>query len=190
MPTQSPSPNLSIAHKLAKWAAIAGGVVLCALALITLASIIGREDTRLFSWPVIGPFLRTLDLSPIRGDFELVGIGTAIAVCLFMPWAQLHKGHAQVSFIIERFGRRAVLISDFLTDLLLLSVALGLTWRHAVGLMDKWAYQETTFILGLPLWIAYLGLMLGLCTWIVVGALATLHSARLIANRQRPGRSA
>jgi hypothetical protein len=49
----------SIVHALAKWLAIAGGVVLVAITVMTSFSIIGRA----LSW---------VGLGPVPGDFELV----------------------------------------------------------------------------------------------------------------------
>ena len=48
----------------AKWSAIVGGLVLCAITLMSVASITGRA--------LIG-----VGLGPVPGDFEMVEVGTA-----------------------------------------------------------------------------------------------------------------
>ena len=74
--------------------AFCGGVVLVAIALTTVISIVGRA-------------LIPIGLSPIRGDFELVEMGVAVAVFGFLPWCQLNRGHITVDvFLIN--ARRGV----------------------------------------------------------------------------------
>lgn len=67
----------------AKWSAIVGGLVLCAITLMSVASITGRA--------LIG-----VGLGPVPGDFEMVEVGTALAVFFFLPWCYLKGGHATV----------------------------------------------------------------------------------------------
>ena len=67
----------------ATWSAIVGGVVLCAITLMSVASITGRA--------LIG-----VGLGPVPGDFEMVEVGTALAVFFFLPWCYLKGGHATV----------------------------------------------------------------------------------------------
>ncbi|MEM6897355.1 MAG: TRAP transporter small permease, partial [Pseudomonadota bacterium] len=60
---------------LARTLAYLGGAILVALALMTLASIVGR-------WVNTGP------IRSIAGDYELVEAGVGIAVFAFLPWCQ------------------------------------------------------------------------------------------------------
>ena len=63
-----------------------GALVLTALATISVLSIVGRA----FAFAGLGP---------IRGDFELVEAGTALAVFCFLPWCHLRRGHATVDML-------------------------------------------------------------------------------------------
>ncbi|MFN3630141.1 MAG: TRAP transporter small permease [Casimicrobiaceae bacterium] len=129
-------------ERLAAWLAIAGGLILCAIALMTVASVTGRA----FVWAGLGP---------IPGDFELVELGVAVAVFFFLPWCHLRDGHATVDLLYTRLPvlvqRRLVLVSEWL----MLAVWVLLTWRLGHGLADKFGDRETTFILQLPVWWAY-----------------------------------
>lgn len=141
---------------LARSVAILGGVVLSAVALMTAVSIFGRA------------FLQ-YGLKPVPGDFELVEAGTAFVVCAFLPWCHLKRGHASVAVLTDMLSNRVNALIDFISDFILLFIAIVLTWRHIHGLLDKLGYGETTFILQYPLWWAYAGCLVGMITWIIVG---------------------
>jgi len=149
---------------LARASAIAGGVVLVFLSIMTGISIFGRG-------------LLWAGLRPVPGDFELIEAGIAFAVCAFLPWTQLRKGHASVSLLTDRLGDRANAAIALLTDMLLLTAAAFMTWRHFYGLLDKRNYGETTFILNYPLWWAYAGCLFGLAAWVIVAVWSVAASA-------------
>jgi hypothetical protein len=44
--------------------------------------------------------------SPIRGDFELVELGTGFAVFAFLPWVQINRQHASVEILTMHLGSR------------------------------------------------------------------------------------
>lgn len=154
-------------ERLAQIVAVLGGFMLLALTIMTVVSISGRQ-------------LIVFGLGPVPGDFELVAAGTAFAVSAFMPWTQLQRGHADVSILAERFPRRVNAVIDLVAELLLFGIAVVLTWRLIFGLLDKQAYGETTFILQFPLWWGYAACLLGLVTWIIVGAFSVWSAARAL----------
>ena len=129
-------------YRLAKWTAIAGGVMLSALTLMVVASVAGRA--------LIG-----VGLGPVPGDFELVEVGVGIAIFFFMPWCYLRGGHATVDLLYMHIPRWAQKAIDTLSDVLMLLVWLMLTWKLWDGLVEKKEYMETTFILQMPVWWAY-----------------------------------
>ena len=164
---------------LAKYVAIAGGLVLAAIAVVTLLSVIGRA-------------LIPLGLSPIPGDVELVEAGVLFAVFSFLPWCQLTAGHATVSILTDRFGARTNTVIVLLTDIVMLLVAVFIAWRHWVGMMDKMQYMETTFILRVPLWWTFAASMPGAFIFILVSAYCVVRSAAAVVspNPQMPAKGA
>ncbi len=70
--------------------ALAGGLVLTGLMLMSITSIAGRW---LFS-------------RPLPGDFELVEIGTGVAIFLFLPACQLRGANVIVDFFTTGMSRR------------------------------------------------------------------------------------
>lgn len=158
-------------ERLARWTAVLGGVVLIVVGVLTVISITGRG-------------LLFAGLKPIPGDFELVEAGTAFVVCAFMPWAQLQRGHASVAILTDRFPPVVNRLIDLLADAFLFAAAIIVTWRHFYGLLDKLAYQETTFILRFPIWWSYAGALVGMIVWVIVAAWCTANSVVALSSPQ------
>ncbi len=152
---------------LARKVALLGGLVLLLIAAITLVSVVGRA-------------LLPLGLKPLRGQFELVEAGTLFVISAFLPWCHLNRGHAAVAIFTDQLGPRFNALIDLVSDILLLGVALVVTWRHLAGMLDKMAYGETTFLLRFPLWWSYSAALIGLFTWILVGLWTSANSAHAL----------
>lgn len=150
-------------ERLARWLALFGGLVLAGLALMTVASIIGRAF--IFA-----------GLSPVRGDYELVQMGCAIAVFSFLPWCQLNRGHVTVDVIVDRFPARARAFLTLLGDVALFAAAVLIAWRLWLGVNDKRSYGEETYELGLQLWWGYGAAMVGAALFAVVAGYTAWRS--------------
>lgn len=154
--------------RLARWSAVTGGLVLVAITVMSVVSNAGRA-------------LTGVGLGPVPGDFELVELGTGLAVFLFLPWTYLRGGHATVDLLynhLPRPMRQAVLM---LCDVLMLALWVVLTWKLWDGMLEKREYAETTFILQLPVWWAYAACWVGAaigCLAYAAQALITLGLAR------------
>ncbi|HSR71461.1 MAG TPA: TRAP transporter small permease [Kiloniellales bacterium] len=123
-----------------------GGLLMVGLAAMVVASVLGR-------W---------LFLAPIPGDFELVAMGTAVAVFLFLPYCHLARGNVLVDLFLSGAPRRVQVLFDVLGALILAVIAGALAWRMVFGGVDIHHYNETTLILGLPVWLAFPFAVLGL----------------------------
>ena len=126
-------------ERVCRWLALAGGAVLIALTLLTVASIVLREAAG----------------RPIQGDFELVELGCAIAIFAFLPYCQLIGGNVRVEFVTARWPGRARAALDALASFAYGLVAALLAWRLALGGADLRAFNETTMVLGVPVWLAF-----------------------------------
>ena len=133
---------IGFVYRLAWWSALVGGIVLCALTLMVVASVSGRA--------LIG-----IGLGPVPGDFELVEAGTAVAVFFFLPWCYLRGGHATVDLLYSYMPPAARKTVNIVSDVLMLVVWLVMTWKLYEGMLEKKEYLETTFILLMPIWWAY-----------------------------------
>ncbi|WP_420407428.1 TRAP transporter small permease [Hoeflea sp.] len=156
-------------RKLAAALAILGGLALIAVMLSTVASVTGRA-------------LIPLGLSPIRGDFELVELGTGFAVFAFLPWVQINRQHASVEILTMHLSARTNRLIDLVADILMAMIALLLAWKHWQGTLDKLAYGETTFIIQYPVWWAYASGLVGAIGFVIVSLWCVLLSFRALLS--------
>ena len=120
--------------------AAVGGLILVAIALMSVASIASR-------------FLTSKGL---QGDFELVQLGCAVAVAAFLPWGQMRGSHVVVDFFTESAGQRFKNALDAVGALLLAICAAVVAWRMVIGTLELRASQESSMLLGVPTWYATL----------------------------------
>jgi TRAP-type C4-dicarboxylate transport system permease small subunit len=124
--------------RLCRVLALAGGIVLVAMTLMSLASIIGRAV-----------FTR-----PLPGDYELVQLGCAITVAAFLPYCQMRGGHVLVDFFTAN-ARPAVRAALDTFGALLLGVAAAVfAWRLTAGALSLAAANDQTTVLEIPTWWA------------------------------------
>lgn len=142
--------------------ALASGLVLAVIALVTVASILGR-------W---------LADAPLAGDVELVQLGTALAIALALPYCQLHASHLIVDLVTARAPASLQRALDRAAHLAAAAVLAVLAWRAGAGVADLRRAQEVSMVLGVPLWLAYAPLVPAL-------ALAALNALALSTPRGR-----
>jgi TRAP-type C4-dicarboxylate transport system permease small subunit len=124
--------------RLSRAFALAGGLVLLALTLMSVASVA----------------LRSLGAKPVPGDFELVQLGCAVAVSLFLPWCQMRGGHVIVDFFTLHLTTKRAALDALGAGLLGLCAAL-IAWRLGLGLWSARESGESTMILSVPVWWAF-----------------------------------
>ena len=130
---------MKILELLAKLCAIAAGLLLTAITLMTCASLIGRNTTG----------------ATIVGDFELTGVATGAAIALFMPFCQMRRGNIIVDFFTASAGRTFNDGLDRFGALLLALVFALLAWRTTLGGLNSYNTHSETQILGFPEWVTY-----------------------------------
>lgn len=130
---------MKIFETLAKLCAIAAGMLLTGITLLTCASLIGRNTTG----------------DSVVGAFELTGIAAGAAIALFMPLCQVRRGHIMVDFFTARLRPTT---NNTLDRLGAFSVALLfglLAWRTTLGGINVYAANSETQIMGFPEWVVY-----------------------------------
>ena len=135
--------------------AIVGGLILVGLAIMTVCSILGRAF--IFA-----------GLSPVKGDYEMVEMGCAIAIFCFLPLCQMRRGHVTVDVFINVFPARVRIFLSLLGNTALFLAAALIAWRLWLGTIDKLSYGEETYELGLPLGYSYSAAMVGAVLFAVV----------------------
>ena len=134
---------MNVFESLAKLCAVAAGVLLTVITLMTCVSVIGRNTT---GWTLVG-------------DFELAGSAAGAAVALFMPWCQFRRGNIMVDFFTTRASEATQLRLDRFGALLMAAMMGLMTWRSAVGGLSAWKSQAGSMMLGFPEWIVYCGIV-------------------------------
>jgi len=163
MASLAPRAEVATGRVIARMAvgmAFVGGIILTCIAVMVCASIFGRQMDGIWFF------------GPIRGDYELVEAGTAIAVFAFLPWCQLKRGHVAVDIVVQALPARLRALSGLIGDILLAIVAYVIAWRLFAGFGEKFPFgsdglretlgfgyrpffAETTYELEIPVWIPY-----------------------------------
>ncbi|MDH3712483.1 MAG: TRAP transporter small permease [Gammaproteobacteria bacterium] len=140
--------------------ALLGGLLLSGIVLLTVASATGNL---LFD-------------KPFAGDFEMVEVGVAVAVFLFLPYCQISGANVTADIFTSWVGPRGQAVLEMLASLVALAFAAILLWRMSAGLMDYYEHDEITSIIGFPLWTAFIPILMSLAL-LVVAALVTSADA-------------
>ncbi len=148
--------------RIAKWTAIFGGLVLMGLIFLAVISITGRAINTVSLLPdvvEVVPFLgqmsEQIGIGSVFGDFEIIEAGIALAIFSFLPYCQLHGGHATVDIFTSFLPRKINRYLVAFWDIVLVSVILLVCWRLYLGMMGKMNANETTMLLQFPVWWAY-----------------------------------
>lgn len=155
--TQPQSGLEKLLGKLCAISAGFGGLILVSLALMTLASVIGRA---FFS-------------SPIQGDIELVQLGCAVCVASFLPYTQFQKANIIVDFFTANSSDTTKGWLDGIGTLILTVSFALITWRLSIGYLTVKENAETSMLMSVPIWIPYVLMLPGLTLTTIVGAVQT-----------------
>ena len=126
-------------ERLARVFALAGGLLLAGVVVMTVASVLGR-----YFFGV-----------PIPGDYELTELACGIAVFAFFPHCHVTGGNVVVDFFTSRLSPRHRSALDALHGIAFTIMAGLVAWRLLVGAMRKLEDGETTLFLGIPIHAAY-----------------------------------
>lgn len=166
-PAAAPSPLVAprwrrgIEAVIAAWA-LAGGVVIAALAIMTAAS---ATSNLLFA-------------RPFAADYELVKHFVAVAIFMFLPYCQLTGANVSVDIFTERMGRRVKAAMAVFASLLALVFAAILLRQMAFGMQSYIRYPEVTPVLRLPLWTAFPPMLLSLALLFAAALLTAIDGWR------------
>lgn len=144
---------MRLLESLAKLCAIAAGVLLTAVTLMTCVSLIGRN--------LVGV--------TIVGDFELSGAAAGAAVALFMPWCQVERGNIIVDFFTAKASQRSQAGLDRFGALLLALMMALLAWRTTIGGINAWKSGSGTMLIGFPEWVIYVAMVPPLALTAAIG---------------------
>jgi TRAP-type C4-dicarboxylate transport system permease small subunit len=120
--------------------AMAGGLLLVAIMLVSSVSVIGRGLSQVFG----------AKLSGIPGDIEIVQLGCAVAVFAFLPLCQFKRANVLVGAFTKNLPVRYRAMFDLAANLLFLVLAFALAWQLGHGTVEKFRNHDTTMVLRIP----------------------------------------
>ncbi|WP_245957929.1 TRAP transporter small permease [Marinomonas piezotolerans] len=126
-------------RRLSQIFALAGGLIMLTLAIITVASILGR----------------TFFGHSIEGNYELTEVGLAIAVFLFLPECYLRRGHVIVDLFTSGCRPATIRLLDNVGHFLFTFATAVFAYRMTLSGIESKDYYEQTMILALPIWWVY-----------------------------------
>lgn len=142
--------------------ALLGGAALLATAALTGVSVVRR-------W---------LTSQPVPGDFELVSLGSGLAVMGFLAHGTLMRANILVDSFTTWLPRRITRAMDAAWTLVWAGVAAVLAGRLLVGARETLRDGTTTMVLGLPTWWAIGLAALGFALTGLAALAAALRLAR------------
>lgn len=150
---------LGLVERLIDGWALVGGLVLLAVIIINLAAVIGAAIGR-----------------PLPGDFELTEMGVAIAVFAFLPYCQLRDANVTADIFTMGAGPQLIAVLKAFAALVASGFAVILLWRMSAGLVDMREYGYATAILQVPIWLAFVPILVSLAL-LTAAALITLFDS-------------
>lgn len=126
----------SLLDSVVTWWGLAGGLVFCAIVVMSVISIVGRK---LFS-------------APIEGDVEMLMMGAAIGSAAFLPLCEMHDNHIKVDALTTWMSERGRAWLDLLAHSLLTIASGAISWRTALYTLEAHENMEVSPLLLVPLW--------------------------------------
>lgn len=139
-------------YSITRTFAILGGLVLCAMALLTTVSVTGR---RFFD-------------SPVTGDFELIAIGTGVCVFAFLPYCHLMRENVIVDFFMSGAPDRVKSIFDAIGNLAYTIIIAVMIWRMSLGGLSFYNNDEMTLVLEFTRWWTFPAALLCLVLLLII----------------------
>lgn len=149
--------------------ALVGGAIMILLINISLVSIIGRK----------------LLSSPVRGDVELMEMGSAVAIAAFLPLCEIRGLHIKADAFTMWAPAWLNRWLDAVAHALLVLAAAFLAWRTGLQVMAYREYGDMSTLLSVPMWIPLALVVPSLCL-LALSGLARMFDCIEDGRRQMP----
>ncbi|MDF1778413.1 MAG: TRAP transporter small permease [Rhizobiaceae bacterium] len=155
----------TFARKIIELWALLGGLILLAVVLMSSASVTGNA--------LMG--------TPFPGDFEIVQMGVAISVFCFLPYCQMTGANVTADIFTSGASPRTIALLGLLASIIAIGFSLLLLSRMWAGMYDYIKYEETTAILQVPHWWAFIPILISLVLLAVASILTLVDSAQAVS---------
>ena len=113
--------------------------------------------------------------APFPGDFELTEMGLAVASFTFLPYCQLTFANVSADVFTAKMKPAKVRFLNRFGSLVAAAFSILLFWRMYDGLLDYQIYLETTTILQIPIWFAFLPALFSLLLLLLSSLITFVH---------------
>ena len=176
---------------LSRIMAIAGGVMLAALILLTVYSVLARALDRLFHAmigadmaPGLARWMIDAGVGPLLGTYEVLEAGIVFVIFAFLPICQITGGHATVDIFTAQMSEGANRVLRGVTEVIFAAVLVLIAVQLYGGMMSKLNSGQVTLELAFPVWWSYAISLLGA----VLAALVAVYLACVRAVEMVTGR--
>jgi TRAP-type C4-dicarboxylate transport system permease small subunit len=144
--------------------ALLGGLLSLCVAALVVVSVVGRKFFN----------------APVNGDFELVQMGTALAIFSFLPYCQARRGNIVVDTFMTWMPRRGIQLIDAIWDIAYAGMMGVISYCMVFGVIEHYRSGQTTMLLQIIVWPA-----LAICTALafLVALVCVATAMRLIQGR-------
>lgn len=149
------------AERLAAALAVIGTTILLAAAVTVTSSVAVRIVTG----------------GQIKGDFEIMSVGSGIAILLFLPYCQALRAHVFIDTFTGWLPPSINRVIDGAWLLVMAAAMALLTWRLGVGLEEAWDNNDVTVMIRIPLAIVFTAAVIGVAGTAVLAVLAVAAPA-------------
>lgn len=146
--------------------ALLGGAILTAVIGVNVMNVVGG---------IFG--------TPFPGDYELTEIGVAVAVFMFLPYCQITQANVTADIFSMRASKMWLSLFAVLGSCAALGVSLLLLWRMQAGLVDQKTYGYFTTILQLPIWWAFIPILISLALLVLASLVTLLRAVRSLKGQ-------
>lgn len=150
-------------HTAAMVMALAGGLVLLAITLVTMVNVGAftlDRVARMFGGTVTG----------LAGYEDFVRLAVGGAILMMFPYCQFMRGHIAVDLFVSNMPRGVRLVIDKISLVLLVGLAAFLAWWMGVGMIEARSDALVSRVLGWAEWPFYIPGIAGLVLWGVIAA--------------------
>lgn len=158
-------PMRAIVYKLADVFALAGGVLLLAIILVTTTNVVAFTLHRLLS-PL------DFTIPGLSGYEDFVRLAMSGAALLFFPLCQVCGGHVAVDIFIQYLPKSWQHATEKLWAALTVLLVLFLAWWMVQGMLETRSDHAVAGVLGWAEWPFYIPGILALLLW---GAVALVQ---------------
>jgi TRAP-type C4-dicarboxylate transport system permease small subunit len=152
-----------IAERVSAAWAVAGGLVILAIMLVTSVNVGAFALDRLAR-------LFGANVGALPGYEDFVRLAVSCAALMFFPYCQLRRGHVAVDLFVSLFPRVVKRALDRLWLAAIVALALFLAYWMCLGMLETRADRALSPVLGWPEWPFYLPGVFSLLLWALVAA--------------------